>query len=391
MGLPRDHSDQPNLLLLGLSPAWIGDVSREAEALGVRRIAAASTAEEAVLRLAGGSPPVSHLLIQDSYVDALLPHLVDLTAGEAPAGISLVVLGAGERLINNRSALSMIFVREHCQGWLQRILAPAPAPVARQERLTVDELQEALSGARIQTRYQPIVRMHDSQPVGLEVLARLEHPVRGILQPDLFVPQIEDAGLAWPLTEAVIRRSFEDWGSGRLESFGLTLAINFPLDVLLIPEALVWLESQRKAAGLSAEHLVIELTESRPVTQIARLRQAIASLRGIGYGLAIDDVGPELRDHQALLDLQFTALKLDKELVRESPDSLIAARFLTQTIEAARAANLTIVAEGVEDGDIWQRMAALGVDQAQGFLVARPLPAAAVPLWHRDWCERFGR
>jgi EAL domain-containing protein (putative c-di-GMP-specific phosphodiesterase class I) len=388
---PRQPADQPSLLLLGLSPAWIGAVAREAASLGVQHIVAAGTAEEAVLRLAGGSPSVSHLLIQDSFCDALLPQLVDLTAGEAPSRCALVVLGTGDRLTRDRSALAMQFVREHSQGWLQRILAPAPAPIPRQDRLSMEELREALSGARIQTRYQPIVRMHDSQPVGLEVLARLEHPVRGILPPDLFVPQIEDAGLAWPLTEAVIRRAFEDWGGGRLEAFGLTLAINFPLDVLLIPEALVWLEEQRKACGLSAEHLVIELTESRPVTQIPMLRQAVTTLRGIGYGLAIDDVGPELRDHQALLDLQFTALKLDKELVRESPDSLVASTFLNQTIEAARAANLTIVAEGVEDGDIWRRMAALGVDQAQGFLVARPLPAAAVPLWHRDWCERFAR
>jgi EAL domain-containing protein (putative c-di-GMP-specific phosphodiesterase class I) len=75
--------------------------------------------------------------------------------------------------------------------------------------------------------------------------------------------------------------------------------------------------------------------------------------------------------------------------VRQSPDTATDASFLTQTIAAARAANLTIVAEGVEDLTIWNHMRALGVDQAQGFLVARPLPDAAVPLWHRDWCGRL--
>jgi len=369
--------------------------------MGISALRTTSDAREAVTLLAGGFPPVSHLLLQTSTAGDLLPQLVNLTAGEAPHGIALVVLGDAGRLAHDPSALSMTFVAEpgatgSGQSWLQRVLAPAslhasaPERTANHsERLTVEELREALYGARIQTRYQPIVSMTDSRPIGLEVLARLEHPVRGILQPDLFVPQIEEAGLAWPLTEAVVRRSFEDWGHGKLQAFGFTMALNFPLDVLLIPEALTWLEARRKEAEIPANRLVIELTESRPVTEITRLRHAIATLREIGYGLAIDDVGPEIRDHRALLDLQFTALKLDKDLVRESPDSTVAANFLTKTIEAARAANLTIVAEGVEDAQIWERMKALGVDQAQGFLVARPLPAAAVPLWHRDWCARL--
>ncbi len=390
-----------NLVLLSDSLSWSRDVSAQARAMGITAVHTTADAREAVTLLAGGFPAVSHLLLQPSQAGDLLPQLVNMTAAEAPHGIALVVLGDAGPLVGNPSALAMTFVPEPGaagtgQGWLQRVLQPSPGPsainagnTARNDRLSVEELRDALYGARIQTRYQPIVNMADSRPIGLEVLARLEHPVRGILQPDLFVPQIEEAGLAWPLTEAVVRRAFEDWGQRRLEAFGFTLALNFPLDVLLIPEALTWLEARRREAAIPAELLVIELTESRPVTEISRLRHAIATLRSIGYGLAIDDVGPEVRDHHALLDLQFTALKLDKDLVRESPDSTTAADFLTRTIATARAAGLTIVAEGVEDLQIWDRMRALGVDQAQGFLVARPLPAAAVPLWHRDWCARL--
>jgi EAL domain-containing protein (putative c-di-GMP-specific phosphodiesterase class I) len=391
MGQPDDQAHL-NILLLSAHQGWAGALGEQAQAMGITHVQTAHSAQDAVMRLSGGFPPISHLLLHPGSAGDLLPQIVNLTAGESPNGTALVVLGESDRLRRDGCAPSMTFVPERSQGWLQRVLAAADAgsrSPEKSERLSLDELRDALFGARIQTRYQPIVGMQDSRPVGLEVLARLEHPVRGILQPDLFVPQIEEAGLAWPLTEAVVRRAFEDWGHGRLGDFGLTMALNFPLDVLLIPEALTWLEARRKEAELPADRLVIELTESRPVTEIGRLRHAIATLRGLGYGLAIDDVGPEIRDHQALLDLQFTALKLDKDLVRESPDSVTAAKFLTQTIAAARAANLTIVAEGVEDADIWNRMHALGVDQAQGFLVARPLPAAAVPLWHRDWCARL--
>lgn len=380
-----------NIVLLTGCSNWKDDVCGQARALGLAPIHAADSAREAVTMLAAGS--VSHLLLELDSAGDLLPELVDMTAGQK-AGVALVVLGAPDRLPRHPSAEAMTFVPTSTQGWLQRVLAPtskSSGPRGNDAQLSVQELRDALFDARIQTRYQPIVRLDNGLPVGLEVLARLEHPQRGILQPDLFVPQIEAAGLAWPLTEAVITRAFADWGDGNLGSFGLTLAINFPLDVLIIPEALTWLETHRRRAGLPAERIVIELTESRPVTELARLRHAISTLRGIGYGLAIDDVGPELRDHQALLDLQFTVLKLDKNLVRESLDSASADAFLMRTITTARAANLTIIAEGVEDEDIWRRMQHLGVDQAQGFLVARPLPAAAVPLWHSDWCSRLGR
>jgi EAL domain-containing protein (putative c-di-GMP-specific phosphodiesterase class I) len=249
----------------------------------------------------------------------------------------------------------------------------------------LSELHEALAAARFHNRYQPVVRLGDRVPVGLEVLARLEHPLRGMLGPDLFVPQIEDAGLAFPLTQAVVRRAFAEWGGGRLEQLDLSLALNFPLDVLVYPAALLWLHEQREAAGIPAARIGIELTESRPVTNVPELGRAVQGLRRIGYTLAIDDVGPGVRQPQHLLELGFSALKLDKGLVHSSRNDPTLAELLDATVAAAHAAGLTVVAEGIEDEDGWQRMLAAGVEQAQGFLIARPMPASAVPAWHRAW------
>lgn len=261
-------------------------------------------------------------------------------------------------------------------------------PRAADLPVPMTELQEALANERIVARYQPVVRMADRQPIGLEVLARLDHPQRGVLAPDLFIPQLEDAGLAWPLTQAVVRRAFADWGGGRLRALGLSLALNFPLDVLLMPEALSWLDAQCAKAGISPASITIELTESRPVARLDELRAAVSRLRASGYQLAIDDVGPDVRDHRLLLDLAFSILKLDKDLVRGSATSDSASAFLTQSIAAARAAGLTIIAEGIEDESVWARMAALGIDQAQGYLIARPLTAPDVLTWHAEWCSR---
>jgi EAL domain-containing protein (putative c-di-GMP-specific phosphodiesterase class I) len=249
----------------------------------------------------------------------------------------------------------------------------------------LSELHEALAAARIHTRYQPVVRLSDRVPVGLEVLARLEHPQRGTLGPDLFVPQIEDAGLAFELTQAVVRRAFGEWGGGALEQLDLSLALNFPLDVLLRPTVLAWLDEQRGAAGIPPARIGIELTESRPVNSVADLGRAVQGLRRAGYALAIDDVGPGVRQAQHLLGLGFSALKLDKGLVGGSRDDAALADLLDATVAAAHAAGMLVVAEGVEDEDGWRRMLVAGVEQAQGFLIARPMAADAVPGWCRAW------
>ncbi len=247
------------------------------------------------------------------------------------------------------------------------------------------DLLAALADARIQTLYQPVVRISDSAPMGLEVLARLDDPQRGTLSPSAFVAPMEDAGLALQLSEAVIRRAFADWCDGRLEALNLTLAINLPLDVLLIPSALTWLDAERAEAGIDAGRIIIELTESQPISRLADLTRATHQLRASGYGIAIDDVGPNIRDHSALLDLPFTMLKLDKYLVQESLNNNAVADFLTTTLCAARTASLTIIAEGVEDIATWRRMADLGVDQAQGFLVSHPIASDSVAPWLASW------
>lgn len=247
------------------------------------------------------------------------------------------------------------------------------------------ELRKAMTSGRIQARYQPIVRIRDQVPVAIEVLARLAHPALGIVAPDLFVPQIEDAGLAWLLTEAVGHSAFAEWGAGRLEPLGLSLALNVPLDVLLMPVAMNWLDRACETLGIPTSRITIELTESRPVTHLAELGRAVSRLRNKGYQLAIDDVGPGLRDHHDLLALEFSSLKLDQGVVRQAMSCAEAEDFVEHATADAHAAGMPVVAEGITSCDQWAHMAALSVDQAQGFFVGWPMPATSVAQWHRDW------
>lgn len=251
--------------------------------------------------------------------------------------------------------------------------------------MPLTEIRAALANAKLETRYQPVVRLADRGVVGLEALARLNDPARGTVLPDDFVPQIEDAGLAGELTALVVACAFADMTSAALAPLGLSVSLNFPLDVLVRPSALALLDAERRAAGIPVGQVIVELTESQPVRDLAALRGAVERLRRDGYQIVIDDVGPAVAGLDRLLDLPFTGVKLDKTLMRQFGTAPNVAGEAERIIASAKPRGLTVVAEGVEDVALWHWLRGLGVDQAQGFLVAHPLPAAAVPLWLKSW------
>jgi len=364
-----------NLLLVSRSEAWKQAVRGAARDGGVH----GCSAREALARLAGFSPPYSHLLVEPADADGLFDELADLAAETGPPGTDMLVLGGVEgRRANTRTIL------EASVGSVREALMTAGLP-RDGPAMDLAQLRGALGGTMIANRYQPIVRMADRRPLGLEALVRLDHPDLGTLLPDRFVPQIEDAGLAAELTGLVSRRAFADLADARLAQRGVRMSLNFPLDVLLQSAALVRLEEQRAAFGIQADRIILELTESRSVDDFPSLRRSLDHVRSLGYGVAIDDAGPAVPRLAELLDLPFTSLKLDKDLVKQANDLDAIRAFLAATITQGKNRGLTVVAEGVETAAIWNRMRALGVDEAQGFLVARPLPLAAVPIWSDAW------
>ncbi len=367
-----------NLLLVSRSAMWSRAVHGATKELGGGDVLTCD-ARDALARLAGATSHYSHLLVDRNDAEGLLDELACLATEVAAPDTDMLVLGSigikhpHVRVVSTATSRSVV----------EALMASSPPRGG--PAMDLIELTAALQGAMIETRYQPIIRIADRCPVGLEALARLNHPERGTILPDRFVPQIEDAGLGSELTGLVSARAFADLAGPFLAGRNLRMSVNFPLDVLLQPAALDRLEEQRIAAGLNADSIVIELTESRPVDDIPMLRRSLERLRCLGYGAAIDDVGPAVPRLAPLLELPFTSLKLDKELVQRVSESDEIRTFLAQTIQEARAHGLTVVAEGVETDAILALMRDLGADEVQGFLAARPLPVAAVPIWWDAW------
>jgi EAL domain-containing protein (putative c-di-GMP-specific phosphodiesterase class I) len=331
--------------------------------------------------LAGAASRYSHLLIDRDDTDGPLDDLASLATEVAAPDIDMLVLGAADSRYPRIRFISSATPRSVLEALM------ATNPLRGQTVMDLAELRAALAGAMVDTRYQPIIRAADRHPVGLEALVRLNHPQRGMILPDSFMPQIEHAGLAPELTGLVSVRAFSDLSGPMLAGRNLRMSVNFSLDVLLMPAALERLEAQRAAAGIPADRIIIELTESRPVDDIPLLRRSLEYLRGLGYGAAIDDVGPAVPRLGPLLKLPFTSLKLDKDLVQQVGEAADVRTFLAVTTARAKARGFTVTAEGVETQEIWDQMAALGVDEMQGFLMARPLPVAAVPAWWDAWVD----
>ena len=367
-----------NLLLVSGNRRWTQAVRNAAADIGGGL--SLCDAKGAVIRLACIAPRYSHLLLHLGSADGLLNELVDLTVGDRDSSTELLLLGT------NRPPPRIGAIRTADRDSVRRALAPnvSPAHAPRMDPMHLTELRDALAGAMIETRYQPIVRLADRRPVALEALARLNHPTRGTLPPGEFVPQIEDAGLAALLTDVVVDRALADVAGPLLQPLGLDITLNFPLDVLLVPDALRRLDASRRAAGVAAERVVIELTESREVRDPVMLGGVLQKLRSDGYRISIDDIAPTVPHVDDLLDLPFTTLKLDKAVVLHHEEPVVQ-DFVRQVMKVARKRGLAVVAEGVEDVATWRAMRALGIDHAQGFLVARPLPAAAVPIWLEAW------
>ncbi len=366
------------LLLVSRKSSWAWAVRVAGQQVG--GTVSECDARNALTQLAGVSNHYSHLLVDDGDADGLTTALADLTTEIAGPETDMLLLGRPER---RRPYLRVI--RTAQPAAVHEALMTTTPRNRSDCAIDLADLRAALDGAMIETRYQPIIRMADRQPVGLEALARLAHPTLGTLLPDQFVPQMEDAGLAARLTERVSAQVFADLASEALAATGLRISVNFPLDVLLHPASLARLEQQRVAAGIPAHRIIIELTESQPVKDLAALRQSVEHLRLLGYGVAIDDVGPAVPRLRPMLDLPFTSVKLDKDLVKQVDVSPDIKGFLADTVLDARQRGISVVAEEVETQAIWDTMLEMGTDYAQGFLAARPLPLVAVPIWLEAW------
>ena len=371
--------------MLCSDPAWAAAARLAIDRSAGESLELAGSAADALTRLVTPSHEFSHLLMEPSAAGPYVRDLLSVTAGETGSQVELILLGPVDGLATGSVPHAAT------PADLAERLHPAAAPVpAGRPCLSSSDIAVVFSPADVECRFQPIVRLSDRRVVGMEALARLHHREYGTISPDLFVPQVERAGLSLRLTEAVAQGAMAAIEPAFLQQHDLFVTINLPLDVLLFPEALARIDSHRAAAAIPAHRILIELTESRPVSDVPALATALVHWRDAGFRVAIDDMGPEMMNQLDLFDLPFNVVKLDKDVVLRSETDPLARQYLHRTVENAHRRALSVIAEGIENEAMWNRMRDMGVEYAQGFLVARALPASALPAWLHAWSASPG-
>ncbi|MFT3733786.1 MAG: EAL domain-containing response regulator [Rhodocyclaceae bacterium] len=247
--------------------------------------------------------------------------------------------------------------------------------------LSVEALREALEAGRVRPYYQPKMRLSDGEVDSFEALARLVQEDGKVLPPSCFVERAEQSGQIDALTLAMLDGVLADLQRWHEQGFYPRIAINVSPQSLIDRQFANRIIARVDAARISPSALVIEITESSLVSDLAAALGTLGRLRLKGYSLSIDDYGTGFSSMQQLSRLPFTELKVDRAFVHNAHEKWNLRAILQSAIDMGHRLGLTTVAEGVETPEELQLLKTMGCHYAQGYLIAKPMPFDAVGDW----------
>jgi diguanylate cyclase (GGDEF)-like protein len=246
------------------------------------------------------------------------------------------------------------------------------------------ELRYAIEHDELTLAFQPKVHLQTRRVIGVEALVRWHHPHRGVIPPDDFISLAERSGLIKPLTLRVLTMALDQAQAWYRAGFLLNVAVNLSARNLMDPELPDQVAELLRSAGAIPERLELEITESTIMADPTRALDVLTRLHQMQVSLTIDDFGTGYSSLGYLKRLPVSTIKIDKSFVRNMADDDNDAVIVRSTIELVHNLGLVVVAEGVETSYIWERLASLGCDAAQGYYMAKPMPAADLTQWFHD-------
>ncbi|MCU1623128.1 MAG: hypothetical protein JWL79_1973 [Frankiales bacterium] len=255
------------------------------------------------------------------------------------------------------------------------------------ERLQTEiELRRALEEGQLRVFYQPQVDLASGHLIGVEALVRWDHPTRGLVSPDAFIPIAEETGLIVPLGEWVLRTALEQVAVWQQELHlpRLSMAVNLSAAQLAQPRLAETIRQALTDAGVHASTLELEITESVLMTDGPDVNAALVALHELGVRLSVDDFGTGYSSLAYLRRFPVDALKIDRSFTRGVHTDTDDRAIITAIIALASAMGLSTVAEGVETAEQRAQLETLGCDRGQGYLFARPLPPAEAVVALRE-------
>jgi len=243
------------------------------------------------------------------------------------------------------------------------------------------DLYEALNDNSLELHYQPKISLEKGNTVAVEALLRWNHPKRGNIPPEEFIPLAEHSGLIHPITRWVIDRAVKQCIQWHEQNLILNVAINLSARSLEDTSILDTVRTSLRTSGLAPSYLIVELTESAVMADPYHALNMLSKLSSMGIQISVDDFGTGYSSLAYLKKLPVSEIKIDKSFIidmnHDSNDEVI----VHSTIDLAHNMGLTVTAEGVESEETLQKLTKLGCNQAQGHYLCEPCSADDLSKW----------
>jgi diguanylate cyclase (GGDEF)-like protein/PAS domain S-box-containing protein len=259
----------------------------------------------------------------------------------------------------------------------------------KSEQENLASIRSAMDKSEFVLHFQPKVNMKTGQVIGAEALIRWQHPEQGLLMPAAFLPLIKDHAYDIELGEWVLDAAFAQLADWQQQNFIIPVSVNIGAHHLQ-KECFVLGLSQRFAAypNILAHQIELEILESSALEDLNNASNIMKSCCELGVHFALDDFGTGYSSLTYLKRLPINMLKIDQSFVRDMLIDLENLPIIEGVIGLARAFHHKVIAEGVETPAHCQRLLELGCDLAQGFAIARPMPANQLADWVKDWHQQ---
>ncbi len=259
-----------------------------------------------------------------------------------------------------------------------------------QNRMELEmDLREALDKGEFFLAYQPTIDLSDMSPTGVEALIRWAHPERGVLQPDGFIPLLEESGLITEIGRWVLEQACAQGASWRAAGYSISIAVNVSGRQLDTDQITADIEAALGASGLSPEALTIEVTETTLMRNVEETARRLAAIKALGVKIAIDDFGTGYSSLAHLQRFPVDALKIDQSFISGLRGNAEGETLIHTLVQLGKALSIQTFAEGIEAPHELSVLREEDCDHGQGFLFARPLDVAATEAFLRDWAEEI--
>jgi EAL domain-containing protein (putative c-di-GMP-specific phosphodiesterase class I)/ActR/RegA family two-component response regulator len=389
------------LLILDDDPSALRLLGLMLQNLGFASVASFNSGRAALEQMGQGenSPDVILLDLNMPEMDGI--EFVRKLVERNFTGSLVLVSGEDERVLQSVESL----VRAHriaILGSLQKPVTPGRltellgrwspptrgAPRSAKKIYSAAELRAAIANGELVNFYQPQVAVATGELVGVESLVRWRHPQDGMVFPDQYIGIAETHGLIDDLTRVVLDGALAQ--SKRWDDAGLTLkvAINVSMDNLASLDFADFVAAQTAKAGVSPHSVVLEVTESRLMLDARAPLEILTRLRMKRFHLSIDDFGTGNSSMTQLRDIPFSELKIDQSFVHGAWANDTLKALFDSSLSLAKQLGMDTVAEGVEDRADWDFLRKTECQLAQGYFIAKPMPASELPGWMVGWQER---